>query len=94
MRKNKWFEFIPPKQGSAALEIQEILPGSVKVVSAPTAAFDKIKEVMMWLGAYGYTREAGLERGFEGCYILYCWGRRRPEYYEINNCKGTIGKRI
>ncbi len=34
MKKNKWFEYTPPKQGSAALEIQEILPKSVKVVSA------------------------------------------------------------
>jgi NADPH-dependent F420 reductase len=34
MKKNKWFEFTPPKQGSAALEIQEILPRSVKVVSS------------------------------------------------------------
>ncbi|MFA4935590.1 MAG: NADPH-dependent F420 reductase [Candidatus Methanoperedens sp.] len=34
MKKNKWFEYTPPEQGSAALEIQEILPKSVKVVSA------------------------------------------------------------
>ena len=34
MKKNKWFEFTPPKHGSAAVEIQEILPGSVKVVSS------------------------------------------------------------
>lgn len=34
MKKNDWFEFTPPKQGSAALEIQEILPKTVKVVSA------------------------------------------------------------
>ncbi len=34
MKKNEWFEFTPPKQGSAALEIQEILPNTVKVVSA------------------------------------------------------------
>jgi hypothetical protein len=34
MKKNKWFEFTPPKQGSAALEIQEILPKSVKVISS------------------------------------------------------------
>lgn len=33
---------------------------------APTAAFDIIKDVMMWHGAYGYTREAGLERGLRG----------------------------
>lgn len=35
-------------------------------LAAPTAAFDIIKEVMMWHGAYGYTREAGLERGLRG----------------------------
>lgn len=34
MKKNRWFEYTPPKQGSAALEIQEALPKSVKVVSA------------------------------------------------------------
>jgi NADPH-dependent F420 reductase len=34
MKKNKWFEYTPPKQGSAALEIQEILPETVNVVSA------------------------------------------------------------
>ncbi len=34
MKKNKLFEYTPPKQGSAALEIQEILSKSVKVVSA------------------------------------------------------------
>ncbi len=34
MKKNHWFEFTPPKQGSAALEIRDILPKSVKVVSA------------------------------------------------------------
>lgn len=34
MKKNKLFEFTPPKQGSAALEIQEILPKTVKVVSS------------------------------------------------------------
>jgi NADPH-dependent F420 reductase len=34
MTKNKWFEYTPPKQGSAALEIQEILPKTVKVVSS------------------------------------------------------------
>ncbi len=34
MKKNKWFEYTPPKQGSAALEIKDILPKTVKVVSA------------------------------------------------------------
>lgn len=34
MKKNDWLYYAPPVQGSAALEIQEILPGSVRVVSA------------------------------------------------------------
>ncbi len=34
MKKNEWFEYTPPKQGSAALEIKDILPEGVKVVSA------------------------------------------------------------
>lgn len=34
MKKDKWFEYAPPKQGSAALEIEDILPDSVKVISA------------------------------------------------------------
>lgn len=35
-------------------------------LAAPTVAFDIIKDVMMWHGAYGYTREAGLEKGLRG----------------------------
>ncbi len=34
MKKNTWFEYTPPKQGSAALEIKDVLPETVKVVSA------------------------------------------------------------
>lgn len=34
MKKNKWFEYTPPEQGSAALEMRDILPKGVKVVSA------------------------------------------------------------
>lgn len=33
---------------------------------APMNAFDIIKEVMIWHGAYGYTKEAGLEMGLRG----------------------------
>lgn len=35
-------------------------------LTAPNAAFDIIKDVMTWYGAYGYTRDAGLERGLRG----------------------------
>ncbi|HEY9205624.1 MAG TPA: acyl-CoA dehydrogenase family protein [Candidatus Methanoperedens sp.] len=38
---------------------------SAKLV-APTTAFDVIKDVLTWYGAYGYTKEAGLERGLRG----------------------------
>ncbi len=34
MKKNDWYEFSPPEQGSAALEIEDVLPETVKVVSA------------------------------------------------------------
>ncbi len=34
MKKNKWFEYTPPKHGCAALEIQDVLPKTVKVISA------------------------------------------------------------
>ncbi len=34
MKKNKWFKYTPPSQGSAAVMIQDMLPGSVKIVSA------------------------------------------------------------
>lgn len=34
MQKNDKFEYTPPEQGSAALEIKEILPETVKVISA------------------------------------------------------------
>jgi len=35
-------------------------------VAAPTAAFDIIRDVMIWHGARGYSRAAGLERGLRG----------------------------
>ncbi len=35
-------------------------------IIAPMTAFDIIKDVMTWHGAYGYTRAAGLERGLRG----------------------------
>lgn len=34
MKKNRLFEYTPPKQGCAALEIRDALPDTVKVVSA------------------------------------------------------------
>jgi len=31
-------------------------------LTVPSIAFDIIKDVLTWYGAYGYTKEAGLER--------------------------------
>ncbi len=39
---------------------------AIAKLNAPTAAFDIIKDVLTWYGAYGYTKEAGLERGLRG----------------------------
>ncbi len=56
---------------------------------APTAAFDIIKDVLTWYGAYGYTKEAGLERGLRGVasYIIGAEGAQ-------NIMKIIIGREI
>jgi acyl-CoA dehydrogenase len=58
-------------------------------LSAPTAAFDIIKDVMLWHGAFGYTKEAGLERGLRGVasYIVGAEGAQ-------NIMKIIIGREI
>ncbi len=58
-------------------------------LTAPTAAFDIIRDVMMWHGALGYTREAGLERGLRGVasYVMGAEGA-------MNIMKVIIGKEI
>jgi acyl-CoA dehydrogenase len=40
---------------------------------APHLAFDIYKRVMIWLGAYGYTKECPLEMGLRGI-MSYCIG--------------------
>ncbi|KCZ71900.1 acyl-CoA dehydrogenase [Candidatus Methanoperedens nitroreducens] len=56
---------------------------------APTVAFDIIKDVLTWHGAYGYTKEAGLERGLRGVasYIIGAEGAQ-------NIMKIIIGREI
>ena len=58
-------------------------------LSAPTVAFDIIKDVMLWHGAFGYTKEAGLERGLRGVasYIVGAEGAQ-------NIMKLIIGREI
>lgn len=58
-------------------------------LNAPTVAFDIIKNVIIWHGAYGYTREAGLEKGLRGVtsYIVGAEGAQ-------NIMKIIIGREI
>jgi len=61
---------------------------SAKLI-APTVAFDIIKDVLIWHGAYGYTKEAGLEKGLRGVasYIMGAEGAQ-------NIMKLIIGKEL
>lgn len=58
-------------------------------LTAPPTAFEIIKDVMIWHGAYGYTREAGLERGLRGVtsYLVGAEGT-------MNIMKIIIGKEL
>jgi acyl-CoA dehydrogenase len=58
-------------------------------LTAPQIAFDIIKDVMMWHGALGYTKEAGLERGLRGVasYVMGAEGA-------MNIMKVIIGKEL
>jgi acyl-CoA dehydrogenase len=75
------------EHGSGHSEINKAVAAAK--LAAPTAAFDIIKEVMMWHGALGYTREAGLERGLRGVasYVMGAEGA-------MNIMKVIIGKEI
>jgi acyl-CoA dehydrogenase len=56
---------------------------------APQTAFEIIKDVMMWHGAYGYTKEAGIERAFRGV-MSYLVGAEGA----MNIMKIIIGKEL
>ncbi len=75
------------KSGFSHKEVNKAV-ASAKLV-APVTAFDIIKDVLTWYGAYGYTREAGLERGLRGVasYIIGAEGAQ-------NIMKIIIGREI
>ncbi len=58
-------------------------------LAAPNAAFEVIKDVMVWHGAYGYTKEAGFERALRGVtsYLVGAEGT-------MNIMKIIIGKEL
>lgn len=59
---------------------------------APTNAFDIIKDVLTWFGAYGYTKEAGLERGFRGVYSYIIGAEGAQNIMNIIISREILGK--
>jgi acyl-CoA dehydrogenase len=61
-------------------------------IAAPTAAFEIIKDVMMWHGAYGYTRAAGLERGLRGVASYLMGAEGAQNIMKIIIARDVLGK--
>jgi alkylation response protein AidB-like acyl-CoA dehydrogenase len=61
-------------------------------LTAPQTAFDIIKDVMVWHGAYGYTREAGIERGLRGVASYIVGAEGTMNVMKIIIGKGLLGK--
>ncbi len=65
-RRAAWLLDAYARNGDASRRSEvERAVASVKL-TAPPIAFECIKRVMMWFGAAGYTKDAGLELGFRG----------------------------
>ncbi len=62
---------------------------AIAKLTAPATAFEIIKDVMVWHGAYGYTKEAGLERGLRGV-MSYLVGAEGA----MNIMRTIIGKEL
>ncbi|QKR00072.1 acyl-CoA/acyl-ACP dehydrogenase [Metallosphaera tengchongensis] len=58
-------------------------------LTGPQTAFEIIKSVMMWMGAYGYTKDALIEMGFRGV-VSYMVGAEGA----MNVMKLIISKRL
>ena len=41
---------------------------SMSKLTSPQIAMDTVKKVMMWFGAYGYTKDSGIERSARGIF--------------------------
>jgi acyl-CoA dehydrogenase len=63
-------------------------------IAAPTAAFEIIKDVMMWHGAYGYTRAAGLERGLRGVASYLMGAEGAQNIMKIIIARDVLGKEL
>jgi acyl-CoA dehydrogenase len=63
-------------------------------LAAPPAAFEIIKDVMMWHGAYGYTKEAGLERGLRGVASYMVGAEGAMNIMKIIIAREILGKEL
>jgi acyl-CoA dehydrogenase len=70
--RTAWMNDVRYKEGKfSPLEVGRHI-AACKLI-APHLAFDIYKHVMIWLGAYGYTKECPLEMGLRGI-MSYCVG--------------------
>ena len=70
--RTAWMNDLKYKQGKfTALEVGRYI-AACKLI-APHLAFDIYKHAMIWMGAYGYTKECPLEMGLRGI-MSYCVG--------------------
>jgi acyl-CoA dehydrogenase len=70
--RTAWMNDLRYKKGKySPLEVSRMI-AACKLI-APHFAFDVYKHVMIWLGAYGYTKECPLEMGLRGI-MSYCVG--------------------
>jgi acyl-CoA dehydrogenase len=70
--RTAWMNDMKYKEGKlSALEVGRYI-AACKLI-APHLAFDIYKHAMIWMGAYGYTKECPLEMGLRGI-MSYCVG--------------------
>ncbi|MEJ2696936.1 MAG: acyl-CoA/acyl-ACP dehydrogenase [Candidatus Sulfobium sp.] len=65
---------------------------AVAKLTSPQAAFEIIKDVMVWHGAYGYTREAGIEKGLRGVASYIVGAEGTMNVMKVIIGKGLLGK--
>jgi acyl-CoA dehydrogenase len=89
--KTAWMLDQKYKYGTfSALEVSKYL--SMCKYLAPHHALDIIKRVMLWLGAYGYTKECPLEMGYRGI-LSYCIGAEgTSNIQKIVIARETLGR--
>jgi len=62
-------------------------------LKAPLFAFETFKHVMMWLGAYGYTKECPLEMGLRGVMSYFVGAEGATNIQRIVIARELLGKK-